>query len=76
MERVVETKSDEDATPEERAIREVNTALLAFDAPVALDALRRVRPDNAQGEVFLPDALPSSRRPAARSPPTSSTSRP
>ncbi len=58
VERVVETKGPEDGTPEERAIREVNTALLAFDAPAVLDALRRVRPDDAQGEVFLPDALP------------------
>ena len=58
VERVVETKRPEDATAEELASREVNTGLLAFDAPAALDALRQVRPDNAQGEVFLPDALP------------------
>lgn len=58
VERVVETKRPEDATPEEREIREVNTGLLVFQAAPALDALRQVRPDNAQGEVFLPDALP------------------
>jgi bifunctional UDP-N-acetylglucosamine pyrophosphorylase/glucosamine-1-phosphate N-acetyltransferase len=58
VERVVETKRPEDATPAEREIREVNTGLLVFRAAPALDALRQVRPDNAQGEVFLPDALP------------------
>ncbi len=58
VERVVETKRPENATAHELAIREVNTGILAFDAAAALDALRQVRPDDVQGEVFLPDALP------------------
>ena len=58
VQRVVETKRPEDATPDELAIHEVNTGLLAFDAAPTLEALRDVRPDNAQGEVFLPDVLP------------------
>jgi bifunctional UDP-N-acetylglucosamine pyrophosphorylase / glucosamine-1-phosphate N-acetyltransferase len=58
VERVVETKAPGDATPEELAIHEVNTGVYAFAGGPVLEALRRVRPDNAQGEVYLPDALP------------------
>ena len=58
IERVVETKTDGDATPEELEIPEVNTGVFAFDAEALVDALRRVTPDNAQGEYYLPDTLP------------------
>jgi bifunctional UDP-N-acetylglucosamine pyrophosphorylase/glucosamine-1-phosphate N-acetyltransferase len=58
VERVVETKSEGDATPEELEIEEVNTGVYAFAGGPLLEALRQVRPDNAQGEVYLPDALP------------------
>ena len=57
VERVVETKTPGDASPSELEIREVNTGIFAF----AADALRRVLPqltaDNAQGELYLPQAL-------------------
>ena len=58
VERVVETKTPGDATPEELAIREVNTGVFAFDGGALLDALGRLRPDNVQGELYLPDVLP------------------
>jgi len=58
VERVVETKSEGDATPQELAIREVNTGIFAFRGGALLDALRRLDPDNAQGELYLPDVLP------------------
>src|ERR671935_275807 len=58
VERVVETKAAGDATPEELAIDEINAGLYAFAGGAVIDALRQVRPDNAQGEVYLPDALP------------------
>jgi bifunctional UDP-N-acetylglucosamine pyrophosphorylase / glucosamine-1-phosphate N-acetyltransferase len=58
VERVVETKAEGDATPEELAIREVNTGVFAFAGGRLLDALGRVTPDNAQGEYYLPDVLP------------------
>ena len=57
VERVVETKTPGDATPEELQIREVNTGIYAFDGARLLDALPRVRPDNVQGEIYLPDVL-------------------
>ena len=58
VERVVETKTPGDATPEEQAIREVNTGIYAFAGGDLLDALGRLTSDNAQGELYLPDVLP------------------
>src|SRR5205823_3368872 len=50
-------KTPGDATAEELKIREVNTGIYAFDGGALLDALPRVRPDNVQGEIYLPDVL-------------------
>jgi bifunctional UDP-N-acetylglucosamine pyrophosphorylase/glucosamine-1-phosphate N-acetyltransferase len=58
VERVVETKRPGDATPEEEAIREVNTGIYAFAGGDLVDALGRLTSDNAQGELYLPDVLP------------------
>ena len=58
VERVVETKTPGDATPEEEAIREVNTGIYAFAGGDLLEALKELRADNAQGELYLPDVLP------------------
>ena len=58
VERIVETKSAGDATPEELAIREINTGIYAFDARRAARRARPVGTDNAQGELYLADVLP------------------
>jgi bifunctional UDP-N-acetylglucosamine pyrophosphorylase/glucosamine-1-phosphate N-acetyltransferase len=58
VERVVETKTPGDATPEEEAIREVNTGIYAFAGGDLLSALEALTSDNAQGELYLPDVLP------------------
>jgi bifunctional UDP-N-acetylglucosamine pyrophosphorylase / glucosamine-1-phosphate N-acetyltransferase len=55
--RVVETKVIGDATPDELAIREVNSGLYAFDGPALKEALHRLTPDNAQGELYLPSVV-------------------
>ncbi len=55
--RVVETKREGDATPEELQIREVNTGVYAFDGSALLEALPKLTPDNAQGELYLPQVL-------------------
>jgi bifunctional UDP-N-acetylglucosamine pyrophosphorylase / glucosamine-1-phosphate N-acetyltransferase len=52
--RVVE---DADASEEERAINEVNTSIYCFRRGVLAPALRRLGPDNAQGEYYLTDAV-------------------
>lgn len=51
---VVEAK---DATPEQLAVREINTSIYCFKAPVLFHALNQIRPDNAQGEYYLTDVI-------------------
>jgi len=52
--RVVEAK---DAHPDELEIREINAGLFAFNRAALAEALAKVTADNAQGELYLPDAL-------------------
>jgi len=59
VERVVETKSEGDATEAERSIREVNAGLYVFDGGALIAALSSLDEDNAQGELYLPDVLPA-----------------
>jgi bifunctional UDP-N-acetylglucosamine pyrophosphorylase/glucosamine-1-phosphate N-acetyltransferase len=61
VERVVETKVEGDATPEELAIREINTGIFAFRGKALKDALGQIEAANAQGELYLPDVLPRMR---------------
>ena len=61
VQRVVETKTEGDATPEQLAIREVNSAIFAFDGGALKAALATLTSDNAQGELYLPDVLPAMR---------------
>jgi bifunctional UDP-N-acetylglucosamine pyrophosphorylase / glucosamine-1-phosphate N-acetyltransferase len=58
VERVVETKTEGDATELELRIREISTGIFAFDGGALLAALEEIRSDNAQGELYLPDVLP------------------
>jgi bifunctional UDP-N-acetylglucosamine pyrophosphorylase/glucosamine-1-phosphate N-acetyltransferase len=58
---VVETKAEGDATPEQLAIHEVNSAIFAFDGSALKQALAELKPDNAQQELYLPDVLPALR---------------
>jgi bifunctional UDP-N-acetylglucosamine pyrophosphorylase/glucosamine-1-phosphate N-acetyltransferase len=62
VERVAETKVPGDATEHELHIREVNTGMFAFEGAALKSALQEVRPDNSQGEHYLPDVLPILRR--------------
>jgi bifunctional UDP-N-acetylglucosamine pyrophosphorylase/glucosamine-1-phosphate N-acetyltransferase len=57
VERVVETKKDGDASPEELTIKEVNTGIYAFAARALAQALPRLSAENAQGELYLPQVL-------------------
>ncbi len=52
FEAIVEVK---DATPEQRAIREVNMSTYVFDCRKLLSALERLSNDNAQGEYYITD---------------------
>jgi bifunctional UDP-N-acetylglucosamine pyrophosphorylase/glucosamine-1-phosphate N-acetyltransferase len=57
VERVVETKTPGDATPEDLEINEVNSSIFAFDGDALRAALDEITTDNAQGELYLPDVL-------------------
>ncbi|WP_461030372.1 bifunctional UDP-N-acetylglucosamine diphosphorylase/glucosamine-1-phosphate N-acetyltransferase GlmU, partial [Streptomyces sparsus] len=46
-----------DATDEQRAVREINSGVFAFDGELLADALGEVRTDNSQGEEYLTDVL-------------------
>jgi bifunctional UDP-N-acetylglucosamine pyrophosphorylase/glucosamine-1-phosphate N-acetyltransferase len=46
-----------DASPEELAIGEVNSSIYAFSAGLLWPALERLTPHNAQGELYLTDAV-------------------
>ncbi|MEU0085055.1 bifunctional UDP-N-acetylglucosamine diphosphorylase/glucosamine-1-phosphate N-acetyltransferase GlmU [Streptomyces sp. NPDC006274] len=46
-----------DATAAQRAIREINSGVFAFDGALLADALTQVRTDNSQGEEYLTDVL-------------------
>lgn len=54
LDRIVEAA---DATTEELAIRRVNAGIYALPSPAIFDFLTRLRPTNAQGELYLTDAL-------------------
>ncbi|MDQ0190162.1 bifunctional UDP-N-acetylglucosamine diphosphorylase/glucosamine-1-phosphate N-acetyltransferase GlmU [Alicyclobacillus cycloheptanicus] len=54
LERIVEEK---DATPEERAIHQINTGIYAFDTADLRQALGALKPENAQGEYYLTDTI-------------------
>jgi bifunctional UDP-N-acetylglucosamine pyrophosphorylase/glucosamine-1-phosphate N-acetyltransferase len=47
-----------DAPPAVLELTEINTGFYAFDAGALRGALAKLRPDNAQGELYLPDVLP------------------
>ena len=57
--RVMRIVEERDASADERAIREVNTSMYAFRRDLLGPALRRLSPDNAQGEYYLTDVIGS-----------------
>ena len=52
--RIVEHK---DASPEERAVRVVNSGVYLVNRALVYDALSRVGTDNSQGEIYLTDIV-------------------
>ncbi|MER5338005.1 bifunctional UDP-N-acetylglucosamine diphosphorylase/glucosamine-1-phosphate N-acetyltransferase GlmU [Micromonospora sp. NPDC002717] len=54
LEQIVEER---DATPAQRAVREINAGIYAFDAARLRDALGKLSTDNDQGEEYLTDVF-------------------
>ena len=56
-ERVLRIVDEDIAVADERDIREINTAIYCFRRSVLAPALRRLSPENAQGEYYLSDVI-------------------
>ena len=54
---VIAIVEEADATPQQRAIREVNAGIYAFDIAALRSALSRLSSDNAQHELYLTDVI-------------------
>ncbi len=54
VERIVEER---DATPDQRAIDEMNAGIYAFDEDALREAITQLRNDNAQSEYYLTDTV-------------------
>jgi len=54
---VIAIVEEADATPQQRAIREVNSGIYAFDIDALRSALSRLSSDNAQHELYLTDVI-------------------
>jgi len=55
--RIVAIAEEADASPEQRAIKEVNGGFYCFSAPFLWAALGSLTPDNRQGEFYLTDVV-------------------
>ena len=55
--RIAAIVEHKDATPDERAIDEINSGIYAFALAPLFDALRSIGSANAQGEYYLPDLV-------------------
>ena len=55
--RVRQVVEHRDATEEQRKIREINTSVYVFKRSLLAPALRRLSPENSQGEYYLTDVV-------------------
>ena len=55
--RVLRIVEQGDASPDELDVHEINTSIYAFRRDLLGPALRRISPDNAQGEYYLTDVI-------------------
>lgn len=55
--RFVKSVEHKDASPEELLSHEINSGMYIFDTAELAEALKKIQPNNAQGEYYLPDTL-------------------
>ncbi len=48
---------EKDASPQVRALREINSGVMALEAPAIWGTLERIQPSAASGELYLTDAI-------------------
>ena len=61
-EQIAHIVEEKDASPAERAIREINSGIYAFSLEGLFDAVRSIAAQNAQNEYYLPDLVAIYRR--------------
>lgn len=54
---VQEIVEEKDASEEQKQIQEINAGIYCFDIQELLKALKELKPDNAQGELYLTDIV-------------------
>lgn len=54
---VIKIVEDKDASPEEKAINEINTGIYCIHASFLFSGLKNIKRENAQGEYYLPDLI-------------------
>lgn len=54
IEAIVEEK---DTNDEQKAIKEINAGIYCFDIEALLEALKEIKPNNAQGEYYITDVI-------------------
>ena len=54
---VKEIIEEKDATEEQKKIQEINSGIYCFDIQELLKALKELKPDNSQGELYLTDVV-------------------
>src|SRR5262249_26561624 len=55
--RILRVVEEADSTPKQKRIRECNAGIYLVDSAFLWDALEKIRPDNAQQELYLPDLV-------------------
>ena len=60
--RISKIVEERDGSPAERAVKEINAGIYAFDLAPLFDALRSIASQNAQGEFYLTDLVGIYRR--------------
>lgn len=63
---IAQVIEEKDATPDQRAVDEVNTGVYVIEAPFLFDALGEVQPNNQQKEYYLTDLIGIAARRGAR----------
>lgn len=48
---------EKDTSDEQKFIKEINAGIYCFDIEALLDALKKIKPNNAQGEYYLTDVI-------------------
>jgi len=54
---VVKIVEDKDASLSEKSVREINTGTYCFEMKHLFSSLKKLKPDNAQGEYYLTDTI-------------------